>query len=102
LSAPFVSQLAGLAPAQVYGPDATQEDLYDDAVAPIVEQVCSGLNCCIFAYGQTGAGKVRRHPHPTLEALQPRAGSRPPPSPGCVPSPLRSDKDVHHAGRPLR
>lgn len=43
---------------KVYGIDSTQEQLYNDAVAPIVEQVCRGLSCCIFAYGQTGAGKT--------------------------------------------
>ncbi|EDQ92028.1 uncharacterized protein MONBRDRAFT_1544, partial [Monosiga brevicollis MX1] len=43
---------------KVYGPDIDQEQVYNDAVAPIVEQVCSGLSCCIFAYGQTGAGKT--------------------------------------------
>jgi kinesin family protein 11 len=43
---------------KVYGPEATQAELYDDAVSPIVEQVCRGMSCCIFAYGQTGAGKT--------------------------------------------
>eukprot|EP00730_Choanoeca_flexa_P000590 TRINITY_DN10260_c0_g1_i10.p2 TRINITY_DN10260_c0_g1~~TRINITY_DN10260_c0_g1_i10.p2 ORF type:complete len:323 (+),score=72.47 TRINITY_DN10260_c0_g1_i10:113-970(+) len=43
---------------KVYGPESDQETVYSDCVAPIVEQVCSGLSCCIFAYGQTGAGKT--------------------------------------------
>eukprot|EP00047_Mylnosiga_fluctuans_P020491 m.92966 g.92966 ORF g.92966 m.92966 type:complete len:1128 (-) comp8525_c1_seq1:83-3466(-) len=43
---------------KVYGMDSTQEELYEDCVAPIVEQVCRGLSCAIFAYGQTGAGKT--------------------------------------------
>eukprot|EP00055_Hartaetosiga_balthica_P011863 m.55546 g.55546 ORF g.55546 m.55546 type:complete len:1149 (+) comp7756_c1_seq3:30-3476(+) len=43
---------------KVYGPESSQTDVYDDCVAPIVEQVSSGLSCCIFAYGQTGAGKT--------------------------------------------
>eukprot|EP00051_Salpingoeca_urceolata_P015027 m.192395 g.192395 ORF g.192395 m.192395 type:complete len:1106 (+) comp18268_c0_seq2:330-3647(+) len=43
---------------KVYGPESTQETVYDDCVAPIVEQVCRGMHCCIFAYGQTGAGKT--------------------------------------------
>ena len=44
---------------KVYGMDASQEELYEDCVSPIIEQVCRGLSCAIFAYGQTGAGKVR-------------------------------------------
>ncbi|EGD72373.1 hypothetical protein PTSG_00393 [Salpingoeca rosetta] len=43
---------------KVYGPSSSQSDVYDDCVSPIVEQVCRGMNCCIFAYGQTGAGKT--------------------------------------------
>lgn len=43
---------------KIYGMDSTQEQLYEDSVAPIIEQVCRGLSCAIFAYGQTGAGKV--------------------------------------------
>eukprot|EP00039_Didymoeca_costata_P033143 m.40858 g.40858 ORF g.40858 m.40858 type:complete len:1102 (-) comp9716_c0_seq1:114-3419(-) len=43
---------------KVYGPEATQEKVYEDAVAPIVEQVSRGLSCAIFAYGQTGSGKT--------------------------------------------
>lgn len=43
---------------KVYAPESTQDELYDDAVAPIVEQVSRGLSCAIFAYGQTGSGKT--------------------------------------------
>lgn len=43
---------------KVYGSESTQEELYEDAVAPIVEQVARGMSCCIFAYGQTGTGKT--------------------------------------------
>ena len=43
---------------KVYGESSTQEQIYEDSVSPIVEQVCRGLSCAIFAYGQTGAGKV--------------------------------------------
>ena len=43
---------------QVFGAHATQEDIYDDAVRPIVEEVLEGFNCTIFAYGQTGTGKT--------------------------------------------
>ncbi len=38
--------------------DTTQEKLYGSAIASIVEEVLEGFNCTIFAYGQTGTGKV--------------------------------------------
>jgi kinesin family protein 11 len=43
---------------KVFGPDTTQERLYETAVAPIVDEVLQGFNCTIFAYGQTGTGKT--------------------------------------------
>ena len=42
----------------VYSAHSSQEDLYHRAVAPIVEEVLKGFNCTVFAYGQTGCGKV--------------------------------------------
>lgn len=44
--------------AQVFPPDTTQEKLYGSAISSIVEEVLEGFNCTIFAYGQTGTGKV--------------------------------------------
>lgn len=43
---------------KVYGPACTQEEVYEDAVAPIVDQVSRGMSCAVFAYGQTGSGKT--------------------------------------------
>eukprot|EP00040_Diaphanoeca_grandis_P036411 m.232044 g.232044 ORF g.232044 m.232044 type:complete len:1131 (-) comp33613_c0_seq8:3838-7230(-) len=43
---------------KVYGPDVSQAAIYEDAVAPIVDQVSRGLSCAVFAYGQTGSGKT--------------------------------------------
>ena len=43
---------------QVFGPAAKQQDLYDQAIIPIVNEVLEGFNCTIFAYGQTGTGKT--------------------------------------------
>ena len=45
-------------PMQCFGPESGQARLYDQAVAPIVEEVLDGFNCTIFAYGQTGTGKT--------------------------------------------
>ncbi|KAL0337026.1 UNVERIFIED_CONTAM: Kinesin-like protein KIN-5C [Sesamum calycinum] len=43
---------------KVFGPNAQQKDLYEQAVVPIVNEVLEGFNCTIFAYGQTGTGKT--------------------------------------------
>ncbi|KAJ2808333.1 Kinesin- motor protein [Coemansia guatemalensis] len=42
----------------VFGPKATQENVYDKVVSPILHEVMQGYNCTIFAYGQTGTGKT--------------------------------------------
>ncbi len=42
----------------MFGPDSTQERLFNQAISPIVEEVLDGFNCTIFAYGQTGTGKT--------------------------------------------
>lgn len=41
----------------VCGPEASQEDLFDQA-RPLIDAALGGSNACIFAYGQTGAGKT--------------------------------------------
>ncbi|KAG0636196.1 P-loop containing nucleoside triphosphate hydrolase protein [Tuber brumale] len=43
---------------RVFGPEANQNMIYDNVVAPILEEMLSGYNCTIFAYGQTGTGKT--------------------------------------------
>ena len=42
---------------KVFGPSATQEDIYMDT-QPLIRSVMDGYNVCIFAYGQTGSGKT--------------------------------------------
>lgn len=37
---------------------ATQKNIYDEVVRPLVTSVLEGFNCCVFAYGQTGTGKT--------------------------------------------
>ncbi|XP_053701125.1 kinesin-like protein KIF3B isoform X1 [Synchiropus splendidus] len=42
----------------VYDWNSRQNDIYDDAVRPLVDSVLQGFNGTILAYGQTGTGKT--------------------------------------------
>lgn len=42
----------------VFGPDSTNEEIYDLTCAPLVKRALSGQVGVIFAYGQTGSGKT--------------------------------------------
>uniref|UniRef100_UPI00358EB256 kinesin-like protein KIF22 n=1 Tax=Myxine glutinosa TaxID=7769 RepID=UPI00358EB256 len=41
-----------------YGPDNTQQELYEEAVKPELSHVLRGQNASVFAYGPTGTGLV--------------------------------------------
>eukprot|EP00928_Gymnodinium_smaydae_P029220 TRINITY_DN2206_c1_g1_i2.p1 TRINITY_DN2206_c1_g1~~TRINITY_DN2206_c1_g1_i2.p1 ORF type:complete len:1065 (-),score=271.91 TRINITY_DN2206_c1_g1_i2:168-3299(-) len=43
---------------RAFGPAATQEEVYDQAVTPICAAVLQGYNGAVIAYGQTGSGKT--------------------------------------------
>ena len=43
---------------KVFSPAADQVMVYEDVVAPILDEMLKGFNCTIFAYGQTGTGKT--------------------------------------------
>eukprot|EP00055_Hartaetosiga_balthica_P011640 m.53636 g.53636 ORF g.53636 m.53636 type:complete len:1047 (-) comp7675_c0_seq1:38-3178(-) len=42
----------------VFDPTASQLDVYNTVVSPLLEEVLTGFNCTVFAYGQTGTGKT--------------------------------------------
>ncbi|MES1911213.1 MAG: hypothetical protein MHM6MM_003686 [Cercozoa sp. M6MM] len=59
----------------VFGPDSTQDGVFEHTALPIVEDVMSGYNATIFVYGQTGAGKtftMEGVHHTELRGLIPR------------------------------
>ena len=43
---------------RVFGFASDQSLVYNEVVAPMLEQVLMGYNCTLFAYGQTGTGKT--------------------------------------------
>ena len=43
---------------RVYGPEASQESVYNESARDVVMNVLQGYNASIIAYGQTGAGKT--------------------------------------------
>ena len=44
--------------ATVLGPSASQSDVFRTVGLPLVEATLKGHRTCLFAYGQTGAGKT--------------------------------------------
>jgi Kinesin motor domain len=42
----------------VFGPGASNTDVYEECVVPMIEMCLKGYNSTIFAYGQTGSGKT--------------------------------------------
>eukprot|EP00697_Spironema_sp_BW2_P012221 gnl/Spiro4/2833_TR1387_c0_g1_i1.p1 gnl/Spiro4/2833_TR1387_c0_g1~~gnl/Spiro4/2833_TR1387_c0_g1_i1.p1 ORF type:complete len:661 (+),score=210.74 gnl/Spiro4/2833_TR1387_c0_g1_i1:71-2053(+) len=41
----------------VFGPDSTQEQIFNSVAAPLIDDVFTGYATCLFCYGQTGSGK---------------------------------------------
>lgn len=43
---------------RVFGPESTQEEVFDDTATLQIADVMSGYNATIFAYGQTGIDDI--------------------------------------------
>lgn len=69
---------------KVFGPKAQQRTIYDQAIAPIVNEVLDGFNCTVFAYGQTGTGKTY-----TMEGGMRNKGGDLPAESGVIPRAVR-------------
>eukprot|EP00051_Salpingoeca_urceolata_P027813 m.483392 g.483392 ORF g.483392 m.483392 type:complete len:966 (-) comp22924_c0_seq1:281-3178(-) len=55
---------------KVFDETSTQEDVYDYAAKPIVEDLLKGYNGTIFAYGQTSSGKTHTMEGPDISGPQ--------------------------------
>ncbi|EGD74443.1 hypothetical protein PTSG_12363 [Salpingoeca rosetta] len=52
---------------RVFDGDSSQDDVYEYAARPIVEDVLKGYNGTIFAYGQTSSGKTHTMEGPSID-----------------------------------
>lgn len=43
---------------RIFGPESSQIEVFEYTATPLVQDVLSGYNATIFAYGQTGTGKT--------------------------------------------
>ena len=43
---------------RAFGESTSQERLFNESVAPVVDEVLRGYSCTVFCYGQTGTGKT--------------------------------------------
>lgn len=43
---------------RIFGPESSQVEVFQDTAYPLITDVLAGYNATIFAYGQTGTGKV--------------------------------------------
>ena len=56
---PSSGRLLGFGPFDaLFGPESSQEDVFEALGRPMVEAALTGMNATILAYGQTGSGKT--------------------------------------------
>ena len=64
----------------VFGGESSQEKIFDETVAPVVDAVLRGYNGTVLCFGQTGSGKTYTHTGSTSQFAQrgvaPRAIAR--------------------------
>ncbi|KAL2599261.1 hypothetical protein GLYMA_10G045500v4 [Glycine max] len=77
---------------KVFGPKSQQRSIYEQAIAPIVNEVLDGFNCTVFAYGQTGTGKTY-----TMEGGMRNKGGDLPAEAGVIPRAVRQIFDILEA-----
>ncbi|KAJ0089052.1 hypothetical protein Patl1_31944 [Pistacia atlantica] len=77
---------------KVFGPKSQQRSIYDQAIAPVVNEVLDGFNCTVFAYGQTGTGKTY-----TMEGGMRNKGGDLPAEAGVIPRAVRQIFDTLEA-----
>lgn len=44
--------------SSVFNDEATNEEVFESCMKPLVTSVMNGYNCSVFVYGATGAGKT--------------------------------------------
>ena len=54
----------------VFSPSASQAHVYRTIANPLVDNIMSGVNACVIAYGQTGAGKTYTVFGPSMDAAR--------------------------------
>lgn len=54
---------------RAFGQYATQAEVFDSAVQPIIDETLMGFNCTVFAYGQTGTVRAKLVPLHSLANL---------------------------------
>ena len=43
---------------RIFGPESLQSEVFDYSAVPLINDVLTGYNATIFAYGQTGTGNI--------------------------------------------
>ena len=54
----------------VFSPSASQAHVYRTIANPLVDNIMAGVNACVIAYGQTGAGKTYTVFGPSMDAAR--------------------------------
>lgn len=55
-----------------YSSMASQEQIFEEMVVPLVESMLQGYNATLFAYGQTGSGKTHTMVRPSSRLRPPQ------------------------------